>query len=106
MNSAELNKRREENVSVMNTLSNIRCGMNFEDAVGVYGGCTSYLHANDDTRHVPSSINSGIDAMYMQNKLMDYIEKLTHADCFQTDNKGVISLLESCVYGSPTWLDR
>lgn len=47
-----------------------------------------------------SVLDRAIEAIYMQNKIIDTIATLEGKDCFTTDNKGVAAILSSLLIGS------
>lgn len=72
----------------------------------------SYLKPCTEIRRVPAegtaedsaamqdiAVNRAIDALYMQNKILDHIEALREKPCFITDSEGVIKLLSSVLVG-------
>lgn len=72
----------------------------------------SYLKPCTEIRRVPAegtkedsavmqsiAVNRAIDALYMQNKILDHIEALKEKPCFITDSEGVIKLLSSVLVG-------
>lgn len=52
------------------------------------------------------AIDRGMEALYMQNRIIDAISLLKTKDCFVTDNKGVVVILESLLIGSETLFEK
>ena len=45
------------------------------------------------------ALNRAIDALHMQNKILEHIDMLKDKSCFMTDNEGVITLLKGFLVG-------
>lgn len=46
------------------------------------------------------ALNRAIDALHMQNKILEQIDMLKDKSCFMTDNEGVTTLLKSLLVGN------
>ena len=46
------------------------------------------------------ALDRAIDALHMQNKILEQIDMLKDKSCFMTDNEGVITLLKGLLVGN------
>ena len=46
------------------------------------------------------ALDRAIDALHMQNKILEQIDMLKDKSCFMTDNEGVIALLKGLLVGN------
>lgn len=93
MNKKTIEGAKKANMLAMDVLSDIR---SHQEALNI-------LHNNTESvQHLimSASVDRAIDAVYMQNKLIDTIESIQSKDCFVTDNKGVVAILETLLIGS------
>ena len=55
---------------------------------------------NDKAAMQSVALNRAIDALHMQNKILEQIDMLKDKSCFMTDNEGVITLLKGLLVGN------
>lgn len=81
------------NMMAMDILSEMRPGNNIESIL--------LDEVETDSAKVQAvAINRAIDALHMQNKILEHIDKLADKSCFMTDNEGVITLLKGLIVGN------
>lgn len=90
-----LESAKQTNQFTMNMISNMKPCNNVPDLV-------ENNSANLDTQIKSNVLDRAMEAVYMQNKIIGTIEMLENKECFTTDNKGVITILESLLVGSNT----
>lgn len=86
---------KQTNQFAMNMISNMKPCNNVADLI-------EGDSANLDNQIKSNVLDRAMEAIYMQNKIIGTIEMLENKECFTTDNKGVITILESLLVGSNT----
>ena len=69
-------------------------------AMSVLSDMRPYEDDNNTARLQTAAISRAIDALYMQNKILEQIDMLKDKSCFMTDNEGVITLLKGLLVGN------
>ena len=54
----------------------------------------------DESAMQSVALDRSIDALHMQNKILEQIDMLKDKSCFMTDNEGVITLLKGLLVGN------
>ena len=54
----------------------------------------------DESAMQSVALDRAIDALHMQNKILEQIDMLKDKSCFMTDNEGVITLLKGLLVGN------
>lgn len=96
MNINKSESDKDANMFAMKILSDLRSR---NDAARVMTEREPSIQSIQDSV-TSAAINRAIDAIYMQNKLIDTIELIRSKDCFVTDSKGVVAILDTLKIGS------
>ena len=91
----KLTSAKQTNQFAMNMISNMKPCNNVADLI-------DNTSDNLDNQIKSNVLDRAMEAVYMQNKIIDTIEMLESKECFTTDNEGVITILQSLLVGSNT----